>query len=229
MAKTARTALVVVPLGAAASAQAGEVYLPTTPVSCTYNNDGGGGSCSGGASQINTDPGNGIYGVSLYTTSPVFFSSSSGGSLTLSITGNLSGSSGSGISNGTVIPLAYDFMITPVSGSEIPSSWSLDFTVDPLTLGSGTVTVSGSGSGTMEGTTSLTISGGSIAVGTDVTVSAELSWSSVSGSGPGFDISVPGNGTFDVNTASSSTPEPGTMGLLASALAWAGWRFRRRG
>jgi hypothetical protein len=78
------------------------------------------------------------------------------------------------------------------------------------------------------GTDSLTITS-AITSGTDVTISAEVSWSSVTGYG-GFDLSVPGDKTFDVNSvASGSTPEPGTMGLLASALAWVGWRFRRRG
>jgi hypothetical protein len=225
MAKTARNAaLIVVPLAAAASAaHAGEVYLPTTPVTCAYNNGGSSGSCSGGASPINTDPGNGIYGVSLFTTSPVFFSSSSGGSLTLSVNGDLSGG---GISSGTVIPLAYDFSITP-SGSETPSSWSLEYSIHSSGFNDGFMTVSGSGSGTIAGTASLTL-GTLIPSDSLVQIVADLSWSSVTGTG-GFFISVPGDGTFDVNSVSSSTPEPGTMGLLASALAWVGWRFRQRG
>jgi hypothetical protein len=227
MARTARNAaLIVVPLAAAASAaHAGEVYLPTTPVSCTYVNGGTSGSCSGSASQINTDPGNGLYGVSLFTTSPVLFYSTSGGSLTLSVNGDLSGG---GISMGTVIPLAYDFLVTGVSGgSKMPATWSLEYSIQSSGFIDGFTTVSGSGSATNMGTTSLTISS-LIPSDADVQIVTELSWSSVTGFGD-FDLSVPGNGTFDVNALSSTTPEPGTMGLLASALAWVGWRYRRRG
>jgi hypothetical protein len=203
------------------------VYLPTSNATCSYNDIGNSeGGCSGGSSQINSDPGNGIYGVSLFTTSPVFFSSSSGGSLTLSVSGDLSGG---GISTGTVISLAYDFSITSVSGSEIPSGWTLEYKIDPAEVIFGSTTVSGSGSGAIDGTTSLTIGANAIPSGGDITISAELSWTGVSGSGAGFDISVPSNSTFDVNSVSSGTPEPGSMGLLASALAWVGWRFRRRG
>jgi PEP-CTERM motif len=222
MAKTVRTALVVVPLAAAASLQAGTIVtLPTGNPSCNFNDGGSGGACSGGASQINADPGDGVHGVSLYTTSPVSFSSNSGGSLSLEVSGQISGG---GISIGTVIPLAYDFTITPsTSGDEIPFGWSLDFSIDPVVIVYGADTVSGSGSGTIDGTSSLTIST-AIPSGAELSISADLSWSSTTGSG-GFEISVPNGSSFDTNAV---VPEPGSMGLLASALAWVGWRLRRR-
>jgi hypothetical protein len=129
---------------------------------------------------------------------------------------------------GTVIPLAYDFLVTGASGASLmPATWTLEYSIHSSGFIDGFTTVSGSGSNTNMGTTSLTISS-PIPSDADVQIVAELSWSSVTGTG-GFNLSVPGNGTYDINAVSSSTPEPGTMGLLASALAWVGWRYRRRG
>ena len=221
--KTTRAVvLVLVPLAVALSSQASSLaILPTGSATCSYIDGGSSQSCSSGAFQI-ASPGNGVEGVGLYTVSPVDFFSTGAGSLTLSASGILSGS---GISLGTVIPLAYDFSITSLtSGGELPVNWTLTFTLDPVAALFGTAQVSGSGIGDFNGLTSLTVSspGGP---GSPVSSIAKLSWTSVTGSG-GFEISVPDNGTFDINA--NSAPEPATTGLLASALALFGWRSRRR-
>jgi hypothetical protein len=228
MMKTARTtALVIVPLAAAVSAHAGAI-LPTASITCTTVDALGSGSCTMGDSQQSSM--SGITGVSFFTNSgPIGFNlSGSSTDITLKVGagGNLSG----GLTQNDPVSFLFNFNLQ--SGGSV-SSWDItmafgdafnDYSYgaffDSGSGGSGSL-IPESGSGT------IVIPSGGVASGSlfweTVTLSAVISGGSY------LQISVPGAGTFDYSSiAASSVPEPGSVGLMGSGLAFLGYLFRRR-
>lgn len=232
MLKTARTtALVIVPLAAAVSAQAGTVLLPTGNAACSTNLSG---SCSGGDVQL-ADLGSGIAGVSLFMTNgsqTFFFSSGSGVVLDLALTA--SGLLGGSIAGGTTLPVGWNFTLRSLSGSI--GSWTLFFELGSVLGASdyGSVGVSGSGGGTFTSplptTTFLVVASGGIASGSKLFEEAVLRFNaSTVFTLADVTISVPPGGSFDFNSvAGTSTPEPATLGVMGAGLAFLGALLRRR-
>lgn len=232
MMKTVRTtALVIVPLAAAVSAHGGAV-LPTSNLTCTTIDAFGSGTCTMGDSQQGSQ--SGITGVSFFTTSgggPVGFNLSGGSTnITLKVGagGNLSGDL---MQNDSV---GFSFNFNLQSGGSV-SAWAIT-----LALGNslndfsyGTFFASGSGgSGSFipeSGSGTIVIPSGGVASGSlfweTVTLSATISGGSF------LQINIPGGATIDYNSAAavqSGVPEPASMGLIGSGLAFLGYLFRRR-
>jgi len=227
MLKTARTtALVIVPLAAAVSAQAGAI-LPTTNLTCTATSGGGSGSCSMGVSSF-ADQG-GIQGVSFFTNSgSIGFDLSSGGTVSLQVgaggplSGNLTQND----------PVAFLFFFSLISGGSI-ASWSIDMSFGNA-LGSsiyGSFTASGSGGSggsIMEsGSGTLVVPSGGVASGSTFWETATIN--AVVSGGIFLQLSIPQTGTIDFDSApASGVPEPASVGLIGSGLAFLGYLFRRR-
>lgn len=237
------TALVVMPLATAVNMQAAPMtpsMLPTGPMSCYTSGDGGGGSCSGGAAQLETY--NNIQGVKLYTDGLVQFLASGGGTSVVQLLIQSGGFAGPGIASGTVIPLSYSFelgLIQNPTDSVSPiqtdtgsiGDWWLYFGFyrnDQYTQ-IGTARADGSGAGAFSGTTSMTtladLPGGSTV---DLEVMLWANWSTI-GWADSLTINIPQN-SMDFNAVpdDSGVPEPASMALLASGLALLGWRVCRR-
>lgn len=143
-------------------------------------------------------------------------------SLTLSSSGSLTGST---IAAGSTIPLSYHFSLGITSGSI--GSWLLTFTLGSSSGGSGSQTINGSGAGDFSGATSLLSP--LIATGDTASLSAfiQVDWNPLFVSDT-LSIDVPQN-SLDFN---SDTPEPASLALFGSGLAFLGWRLvrdRRRG
>jgi hypothetical protein len=222
MAKSARTtALVIMPLAAAASARAGTVSLPTGNFSCETAStaQGGGEPCSGGDVQL-TDPGNGLAGLKMYTSgAQLLVISGSSGSLDLTASGVVTGSSGSSFSGS--VPVSYDFTLGLPSGGEI-ESWFLNIYIN----GYGLFGASGSGSGTFTGSGSIALSG-SLVVGASV---GEQVYLQVQGSPDAYQVSfdVPPDSVDYNPSASVAAPEPASLGLIGTGLAFLSGFLRRR-
>jgi len=228
-----KTALVVMPLAAAANMQAitmdPSVTMPVDSEPYCYASNGPDGSfCAGGAAQLSQL--NSISGIKLYTTGPVTLPGTSGGtsSLVLSSSGALIGS----LLANTVIPITYEFEIGTTDPGVSVGAWGIMFSLstDSSPIDPGYVSVLGSGAGTFSGTTSITTTTG-VAAGTNLNVRTDLNilWTS-SGSGQ-VTVNVPQN-SIDFNAMpdeTSGVPEPASMGLLASGLALLGWKIGRRG
>lgn len=224
--QTARTtALVIMPLAAAVSAQAGSISLPTTGASCTVAGGDSGSSCKGGDALVNPDPGVGVRGLSFFTSGgQSFFLSSGSATLILSDHGTLTGGS---IAAGTVIPLKWDFTLSSSSGSI--TSWIIGFDLgSSFTNGDyGSNTFSGSGTGHFTGSGSLTIASGGIAAGASVFESGLISISVSSFTQLG--VNVPPDASLDFgNSVTSSVPEPASVGMIGAGLAFLGALVRRR-
>jgi PEP-CTERM motif len=225
--KQARTAaLVIVPLAAAVSAQAGTVTLPSSNPSCTVFVSGGGsgGDCTSSANaQGLPDPGNGIAGVKFFTTGPItIFTSGSSVEWDFVTIGNLSGGS---LLAGTQIPVSFLFDLENFSGGGI-LNWNAVFALSNGDQSGSTLAgqfVAGNeGSGIISGSGLLTLDSdlsGSAVVSASVTAF-------IAGFGE-YSLDVPSN-SLDVNTASSPVPEPASLGLMGSALAALGLVWRRK-
>lgn len=215
------TALVIMPLAAAVSAQAGTItVLPTATFTCASSN----AACPSGTGDSQLPAMNGVEGVKFYTNGPVdiFTSGSSENVLVLFTSGALSGS----LAGGYQMPVYYDFTLSGSGTSLNSTTWFMGMWIGtPGNLIQGSLIVSGSGVGTFSGTGILTIASGGIESGTSVRVNSE------------FDIFESSGATdMQVNIPSASTdfnavvPEPATGGLMAAALAALGLatRFRRK-
>lgn len=217
----ARTAaLVIVPLAAAASAKA-SVVLPISNLSCSTVGESM-ESCPSGAGAVEQlpDPGNGVEGVKFFTNGPITIFTSGGAILQLATGGSLGGAT---LPSGLNIPISYDF----TSSGSIATGWEVEFGIEagpssgPFDVGD--FTTSGVGVGTFSGTGVLTLTGpasGSMFIDASVTVTT-------TGASGDVSINIPQN-SLDLNSPASGVPEPGTMGMLGSALAALGLWMRRR-
>lgn len=233
MLKTARTtALVIVPLAAAVSAHAGSIALPASGgPTCTLNVSG---TCFASDSP-ETDLGSGVQGLSFFTsggfTQNIF---SSGTGITISMTMADSGVLGGTIAPGTLIPVDWDFNMTPLSGSGTINSWSLVFELGSVLGGNnfGSVGTSGgsigsSGSTIIGGPINLAVASGGIASGATLFETVVLSMNVTTSLG--VQVTVPNLSTWDFgSTAASAVPEPATTGLIGAGLAFFGALLRRR-
>ncbi len=212
-------ALVIVPLAAAASAQA-VPFLPTQAIPSlpTGNADcvPSKGSCSAIADPL-PDPGNGLLGVKFYTSGSVvmpFQSGSGNGSLALSTSGIQSGSfSGD-------IPLLYDFTL---DGNSV-GSWTLGFAVNQISGASHSVQVSGSGSGQFTGSSLLA----SVVLQSGLTTQVSMTLSvDYDGS---LTINIPANSVdFNADAGNSGVPEPSSAAMvLIGSIAAGGFQLMRR-
>lgn len=228
MLQTARTtALVIVPLAAAVSAHAGAI-LPTSNVTCTTLDSGVSGSCSIGDSQKSSQ--SGITGVSFFTNSGSIGLALSGGN------GNVMVKVGAG---GNLIgdltqndPVSFNFNFNLQSGGSV-SAWQITMAFGNTfnDFSYGTFSASGSGgSGSFipeSGSGTIVIPSGGVASGSlfweTVTLTATIS------SGSFLQINIPSGTSFDYNSAAAvSAPEPASVGLMGSGLAFLGYLFRRR-
>jgi PEP-CTERM motif len=235
MMKTARTtALVIVPLAAAVSAHAGAI-LPTSNLTCSATDGFGSTSnCTSSVGESQFAALGGIQGISFFTTSgSIGFSSSGGGtdSITLKIgaggtlTGNLTQND----------PVAFAFSFNLPSGGSL-LNWSINMAFGTAfgncNYACSTITggaASGSffpESGSMTIPITIPFPSG-IASGSafweTATISAQVSGASF------VQINIPSAATLDFNSvAASSVPEPGSVGLMGSGLAFLGYLFRRR-
>ncbi len=218
-------ALAVVSLGAAVNAHASTVVLPTSGFTCEYT-DGttsiNGTNCSAGTGSVAQL---GAGGLS-YSTTP-------NGITLLGNASFLEGTFGqvaTAIPVGTVISYSYDFFLQETL---IDPNWAIELQIIDDTTNSlfvstgfidgsyGTSNLEYSNSGTMTTTASTNPN--------DVlTVEYIIDLTGV----PGNDFStlvIPAGTSIDIQTiTTSSTPEPGSLALLAGGLAWLGWKLRRR-
>jgi hypothetical protein len=222
---TARTsALVIVPLAAACTAQASTIYaLPTSNFSCTNSAEF---ACPGaGVSTIGNS--GGIAGASFYTSSSQNIGFTSGGGVDFTLTMSAYGSSSGSLP--ASIPVDWDFKIIPPQGITI-SGWSLTFDLSDTAVGNGdlgTVTETGSGNGPFQGAATMTLASGSPS---NLYETAILTVDT-GGEGDGGYVAVDvfsGN-SFDFNGAPvSSAPEPASVGLFGAGIAFMGALLRRR-
>jgi hypothetical protein len=236
MLKAARTtALVIVPLAAAVSAQAGSVALPSSGNPTCAVSGGSGGFCFSGDAQL-TDLGSGVQGLSFFTSGGFtqnLFVSSSGSSADISMGMGDSGVLGGTIANGTAIPVSWAFNMTPLSGLGVINSWSLTFALGSL---AGTADYGfASTSGGSIGSSGATIVGGPInlLVSQDIlsgsTLFETVKLTINASTDVGVQVTVPQGTTWDFNSvASAAVPEPASVGMIGAGLAFLGALVRRR-
>jgi PEP-CTERM motif len=235
MMKTARTtALVIVPLAAAVSAHAGSIALPESG-NPTCSVSGASGSCFSGDAQL-ADLGSGIQGLSFFTSggsTQTLFMFTSGASLPVNMTMGDSGILGGTIVAGTLIPVSWDFNMTPLSGSGTIDSWILTFGLG--SSAGATNFGSASTSGGSIGSSGSTINGGPInlqvlsdlASGSTLFESVSLTMDVTTNLG--VQVTVFNATSWDFNSvAAASVPEPATTGLIGAGLAFFGALLRRR-
>jgi hypothetical protein len=233
--KTARTtALVIVPLAAAVSAHAGSIALPSGSPTCSNNVDS---SCSAGDSQ-EPDLGSGVQGLSFFTSGGFtqnLIAGGSGSTIPINMTLGDSGTVGGTIAAGTVIPVAWNFNMTPISGSGTITSWTLTFNLGSTAGGSQYGSAETSGSSPI-GSAGSTIIGGPIPLDITTTIpgsttlfeSVELSME-VDNTNFGVQVTVPENTTWDFQSVAATTaPEPASLGFIGAGLAFLGALIRRR-
>jgi hypothetical protein len=231
MLKTARTtALVIVPLAAAVSAHAGSIALPSSgEPTCSVSVSG---SCFAGDAQL-ADLGSGVQGLSSGGFTQTMFVFTSGASLPVNMTMGDSGVLGGTIAAGTLIPVSWDFNMTPLSGSGTIDSWILTFGLG--SSAGGTNFGSASTSGGSIGSSGATISGGPINLqvlsdlvsGTTLFESVSLTMDVTTNLG--VQVTVFDASSWDFNSvAAASVPEPATTGLIGAGLAFFGALLRRR-
>jgi len=219
MQKHARTAaLVIVPLASAVAANA-SVLLPTSGFTCTATGISGSDCTSGAGVEQLADPGNGYQGLKFFTSGPITIFSSGSATLDFQTSGALGGGF---LPSGLNIPVAYAFTL---SGSAV-TTWTLDIEISAGTPGSSTLEgafiISGSGTGLFSGTGILNMSG--FVSGSTVVFAGIDAQTSSSGD---VGIDVP-HGSVDINSIPASVPEPGSIGLLGSALAGLAMWLRKR-
>lgn len=233
--KTARTtALVIVPLAAAVSAHAGSIALPSSGnPTCQTSADA---SCSAGDSPA-VDLGSGIQGLSFYTSggfTQYLFVSSSGSVTPVTMAMGDSGIMAGTIAAGTLIPVSWDFNMSPISGSGTIDSWTLLFSLGSTPGGSdyGSATASGgsigsSGSTVIGGPINLNVLSDIVSGSTlyeNVMLTMQLDNANV-----GAQVTVFNATSWDFNSvAASAVPEPATTGLIGAGLAFFGALLRRR-
>jgi hypothetical protein len=234
MMKTARTtALVIVPLAAAVSAHAGAIVasgavLPTSNLTCTRVDGFGTGGCT--MNDLQQTSQSGITGLSFYTGTGAVGFNLSGSSTAIQLKVGAGGPLSGNLTQND--PVAFSFNFNLQSGGSV-SSWSILMAFGNAFGDSsyGSFGASGSGgSGSFipeSGSGTLVIPSGGIASGSTFWETTTIN-ATISG-GINLQINVPGGATFDYNSAAaSSVPEPGSVGLLGSGLAFLGYLFRRR-
>jgi hypothetical protein len=231
---TARTtALVIVPLAAAVSAQAGTIQLPYGNASCsTILNSGAGPTCTA-LDSPESAPSSGVQGLSFATSGgSTFFLSSGGGQeivLTLEDFGMVSGGS---IPGGTVIPVSYLMNLAAFSGATI-TSYDVDFSLGTsagvANLGYASLSGGATSGGTVSGSGTLTVDP-TIASGSSLYETVQVYVFASNSGGGGITVTVPQNTTADFENAplASGTPEPASVGMIGAGLAMLGMMFRRR-
>lgn len=226
------TALVIVPLAAAVSAQAGTVVqLPYTgSPSCTVSGASGSRIAGDYGTSVNSPP-SAIEGLSFYTSggaatfNDVFSSSVS---LQMYDSGMINGP----IAGGTEMRVDWNFILG-ISGNAIVDGYTIVFSLGTApgdsTYGStsGGFSSGGGLSGDYTGSNTLDIN--SIASGVTVYETVTLTLDTIASSGGNITVNAPENVTFDFDpVAGATTPEPATLGLIGSGLAMLGLLFRRR-
>jgi hypothetical protein len=235
MLKTARTtALVIVPLAAAVSAHASVITLPASgnpACAVTFVS----GSCSAGDA-AEASLGSGIQGLSFFTSggfTQSVFASTSGSSVPIGMNMADSGVLGGTIAAGTLIPVSWNFNMTPLSGSGTIDSWTLTFMLGLSSGGEDFGFVQTSGGSI--GSSGATISGGGINLDVSQNISGGTTlYESVAllmqvTTNLGVQVTVYNSGSWDFNSVAATTaPEPATTGLIGAGLAFFGALLRRR-
>jgi len=230
--KVRSAALVIVPLAAAVSAQAGAigVTLPSGGLTCISFVSGSfpnSGSCTGSAGVQQLPDSKGVQGLKFYTTGPVSLGVSSGSAVSIELftSGVLAGGF---LASGSSIPVSYVFSLSSSGGVGI-TSYFIDFAISNGTP-SGSTTVGSffssgvTSGGTISGSGSLLLTNnasGSVVVSVEIGANVNVNDGSVS-------IDVPQNSADFNPTLAAAVPEPGSIGLMASALAGLGWLWRRK-
>jgi hypothetical protein len=216
-------ALAIVPLASVVSAHASPIVknLPTGNYSCSYTvNPSGGGTCSGGATQI---PGSlsQVGGTALFLSGELDLGSS-GGSIVMSVSGPVAAA----IASGTSIPVSWDFDLDAITDPP----WSLTYSLGDITTSTmlGTATFSGNNSGEVTNNGFLTTTAAS-AVGNVLSLRITLSEQGDPEGGVDVGVSIPGGTSNDANPFSTNAvPEPSTLGLFGAGFAWLAYRWRKR-
>jgi PEP-CTERM motif len=197
-------------------------------VSCSTNIPSG--SCQGGDAQLPALSG-GVQGLSFFTSGgfpqTFFVSSGSGQSVQMQLAdfGPLTGT----ISSGTLIPVDWVFSMAGFSGATI-QSWTLGFE-----LGSsagladyGFASGSGAGGGSVSGSSVLNVTK-TIPGGPNLFETVLLTMTVNSTGFGSVQVTVPAGATWDFQSvASSSVPEPASLGMIGAGLAFLGALVRRR-
>jgi hypothetical protein len=233
--KTARTtALVIVPLAAAVSAHAGSIALAASgSPSCQTSADA---SCSAGDSPA-VDLGSGVQGLSFFTSggsTQNLFVNSSGSVTPVTMTMRDSGIMAGTIAAGTLIPVSWNFNMTPLSGSGTIDSWTLMFSLGS-TLG-GSDYGSATASGGSIGSSGSTVSGGPINLNvlSDILNGSTLFENvmltmQLDNANDGVQVTVFNATSWDFNSVpAAAAPEPASIGLIGAGLAFFGALLRRR-
>ena len=231
-AKTAKIALVAVPLAIAVPATFAQTSSGLnvsgfgTGNTCTVSP--GSGTCA--VESQSSQGGNPAFNeVDIYSTSNLF---PSNGSLGLFSSGSASGTLPS---IGTSFPVSWDFNIfqqpsqlpsgpvqSNITGLDVTLTWSL---FSNLGTFSTTQTLNDLGTGNFTGSTALTI--GSSSGSSSPTLNGYGINMQVVGLPAGFFVTVPKGASIDLNTAATATPEPGTFALGGLGLLGL-LRLRRR-
>jgi len=235
MMKTARTtALVIVPLAAAVSAHAGAI-LPTGNLTCSAEDGAFNVSnCVSLVADSQLSPQSGITGVSFFTSSGSIGLGLSGGGLSTvnvrigaggTLTGNLTQND----------PVGFAFSFTLPSGGSLVS-WTINMQFGTA-LGNCNYVCASTNGGAASG--SLFSESGSMTLPVTTffpsgIASGSAFWETATitatfSGGSFVQINIPNSSTLDFNSvAASSVPEPGSIGLMGSGLAFLGYLFRRR-
>jgi hypothetical protein len=230
------TALVIVPLAAAvSSAHAGSIALASSgsPV-CTTSASGS--FCFAGDS-LEPDLGSGVQGLSFYTSGGFtqnLFVNSSGSTIPTTMSMGDSGVMGGTIAAGTLIPVSWNFNMTPLSGSGTISSWSLVFELGSTAGGSQFGSIGTSGGSI--GSSGATIIGGPINLNVSSTIlsgttlfETVLLTMNLTNTNVGVQVTVPNASSWDFNSvAATGVPEPATTGLIGAGMAFFAALLRRR-
>jgi hypothetical protein len=220
-------ALVAVSLAAAASAHASTVVLPTAGFTCQYTDattSPSGANCAAG-----------IGAVAQLGAGGLSYSVASGGVTLFGTASLLEGTFGqvaTAMPVGTSISYSYDFFLTETL---IDPNWAFELQIVDDTQNA-VVASTGFIDGTYGTSRTEFTSPGTILTTTatnpnDVlTVEYIIDLTNVTGGGNPFStLEVPAGTSIDIQTiTTASTPEPGSLALLAGGLAWLGWKLRRR-
>lgn len=228
------TALVIVPLATAVSAHASSIALAASG-SPTCVTSASGSVCFAGDSP-ESSLGSGVQGLSFYTSggsTQNLFVSSSGSSVPVTMTMGDSGIMAGTIAAGTLIPVSWDFNMTPLSGSGTIDSWSLVFELGSTSGGSDYGSAGTSGGSI--GSSGSTIIGGPINLnvlsnilsGNTLFETVLLTMNVTTSQGVQVTVFNATSWDFD-SVASASIPEPATTGLIGAGLAFLGALLRLR-
>lgn len=208
-------ALAILPFAAAVPAQAESIVLPTGNFQCWSNPSG----CVGAGAVQDPDPGTGMQGVTLFVPFMDFAPGAQPASVGMSSSGALGGTDA--LEAGTSIQVDYSFLF--LLGGVSASGWSMSFTLYDLDTNAtiGWANAGGGAGNYASGTSTLTIED-SVQPGTNIRVEGALT----AFDDTGFPSPLV-EASFDFIPQDNGTPEPGTGGVAATALAGGAILLRR--